>query len=177
MISGCPTAPCLSHFVLRETQILGLPESRHFWVKEPLVCKENGGGMEKGAKSWSLSEGTNIRRCQGKLTGHWGQGSPYLDSNGIWFSCLITTKEKKIKNRLESISETPLCSPVYKRCAREADSEPMSLHHQLRLRRQGRGTTLLCDGNTRWLLSSVQIRQWSAFRLEAFLGDVNFSRH
>lgn len=111
MISGCPPAPCLLHFVLRETQILRLPESRHFWVKEPLVCKENSrGGIEKGAKSWSLSEGTNIRRCQGKLTRHRGQCSPYLYSNRIRFSCLLTTKEKKNQ---EPLRECFWNSPIF----------------------------------------------------------------
>ena len=114
MISRCPTAPLRLHFVPRETQIQELPKPRQLWAEGASgVKRKKRGDTEKRAKSQTLWEGTAFEDVRGNWQDTEGNVAPYFDSSGIWFSCLITTKEKKSRTAWRIFlkhSYFPLCT-------------------------------------------------------------------
>lgn len=74
----------------------GTPQTQAVVSWRSLWCqKKKRGDTEKRAKSQTLREGTAFEDVRGNWQNTEGNVAPYFDSSGIWFSCLITTKEKK----------------------------------------------------------------------------------
>lgn len=127
-------------------------------LKEPLVSKEKRRDTEKRAKSQTVRGGTAFEDVRGNWQDTEGNVAPYFDSSGIWFSRLITTKGKKIKNCLKNISEALLFSSLHKLCARKADENMFPSISSICLPGDGE-PSLLCDRNMLWLLSSAPVQQ------------------
>ena len=141
-------------------------------LKEPLVSKGKRGDTEKRAKSQTLQESTAFKDVRGNWQDTESNVAPYFDSSGIWFSCLITTKEKKSRTAWRIFlkhSYFPLC--------KKSRWEHVSLH-QLHLPPWGRGTL-----PSLWREHALTPKQCSSSAVgsvckpSAFLRDARFSQH